>query len=70
MLSVIGPGSRWFDGHGDSVTGDRGGSFYKDGDHLNEYGVLNLMEPLLEPVFDKMAQEALPLPDRLGTTSK
>jgi hypothetical protein len=56
MLTVIGPGSRWFDGHGDSVTADQGGSFYKDGDHLNEYGVLKLIQPLLEPVFDNMAR--------------
>jgi peptidoglycan/LPS O-acetylase OafA/YrhL len=62
MLKVIGPGSNWFDRDEYSVIADNGGSFYLDDNHLNGHGILKLIQPLLEPVFDKMARDAASSP--------
>jgi hypothetical protein len=52
---VVGPGAQWFDRAGRSIVGDGETGFYKDADHLSSPGVEKLMRPLLEPVFDAMA---------------
>jgi peptidoglycan/LPS O-acetylase OafA/YrhL len=54
MLTVIGPGKCWFDKDGLSCTGDSGGSYYMDKNHVSSYGAKKLLSPLLEPVFDQI----------------
>jgi peptidoglycan/LPS O-acetylase OafA/YrhL len=56
-LSVMGPGTSWFDTDGYSFMGDSGGSYYIDKDHVSSYGAKKLLRPLLEPVFDRMKQD-------------
>jgi len=54
QLSVIGPGD-WFR-NGYSVTGDEGGSYYADGNHVSSYGAKKLLAPVLEPIFARISR--------------
>jgi hypothetical protein len=56
-LTVLGPGKFWFDRDGFSRTGDPGGCFYIDKNHVSSYGAKKLISPLLEPVFDRMQRD-------------
>jgi hypothetical protein len=57
MLTVIGPGKDWFAPDGLSLMGDGEGSYYMDRNHASSNGAKKLIRPLLEPVFDRIAQD-------------
>jgi peptidoglycan/LPS O-acetylase OafA/YrhL len=56
-FSLVGPGSHWFDTDGYSIKADANGLYYRDSDHLNEYGAEKLIRPILEPIFDRFLEK-------------
>ena len=54
---VLSPDAFCFDSEGRSRIGSSGNSFYRDDDHLSEVGTLELIQPLLRPVFVLIADQ-------------
>jgi hypothetical protein len=52
FLHVLGPG-KWFQ-NGQSLTGDDGGSYYMNRDHVSSRGCRKLIAPVLAPVFEQI----------------
>ena len=54
-VTLLDPAPFCFDDSGNSRIGDRDGSYYKDDDHLTDYGAETLLSDLLSPVFTELS---------------
>jgi hypothetical protein len=53
-VAAFDPAGAWFDADGDSRLGDATGSYYRDDDHVSDWGAKQLMRPQLEPALLKL----------------
>ena len=56
-VCVLDPSLYCFDSEGNSRIGNEESSFYADEDHLSNVGADILIRPLLEPVFEEIAEK-------------
>jgi hypothetical protein len=56
FVRLVDPKESCFDTNGYSLLGNEHGSFYRDADHLSDFGADSLLRPLLDSVFTEMVE--------------